>query len=74
MGVVNVTSQCGSAVLLHVAEGTEVLDALEMTGLDMLHHVSFGVESATLPALPPTSRHARQVGGDQLCQCCTRRS
>ena len=70
MGIVNVASQRGPAVLLDVAEGAEVLDALEVAGLHVLDHVTLGVCAATLGALPLAARDPAQVGGDEGGQVC----
>ena len=70
MGIVNVASQRRPAVLLDVAEGAEVLDALEVAGLHVLDHVTLGVRAATLGALPLAARDPAQVGGDEGGQVC----
>ena len=65
MCVVNMSPQTGSRVFLHVAVGAEVLDALEVVHLHMLHEVALGVLPAALYALP-AAVHAPQVGRDEV--------
>jgi len=65
MCVVNMSPQAGPRVFLHVAVGAEVLDALEVVHLHMLHQVALGVLASTLYTLP-AAVHAPQVGRDEV--------